>query len=217
MDTSLNMEASGEPRPFIPPPPQSEEVGLKKYRLPGCGMIFFFIALAWGIEIFDHFPGVNLDSLGVRPRRISGLIGVLTMPWLHGSFGHLISNTLTFAGLGYLVLATERERFFSTSLQIILFSGLGTWLIGRGGGSVHIGASALIYGYFGYLVTRALTEKKVLWTLFGLVLLFLYGGMIFGILPTKGPISWEGHLAGFVSGVWLARKNIRRTRLPAYA
>lgn len=192
-------------RPFIPPPASGQQ-GIEKYRMPGCGLIIFFIVIAWGLEIIDLIPGINLDILGVRPRNISGLLGVVTMPWLHGGFGHLISNTSTFAVLGYLVLATERERFLSTSLKIIVLSGLGTWLIGRGG-SVHIGASALIYGYFGYLVTRAFLEKKLLWVILGIALCFFYGGMIWGVIPSGGPVSWEGHLAGFLAGIWLARKN----------
>lgn len=192
-------------RPFIPPP-SSGQKGIERYRMPGCGLIIFFIVIAWGLEIIDLIPGINLDILGVRPRNISGLLGVVTMPWLHGGFSHLFSNTAYFAVLGYLVLATERERFFSTSLKIILLSGLGTWLIGRGG-SVHIGASALIYGYFGYLLMRAYLEKKLLWIILGIALCFFYGGMIWGVIPTGGPISWEGHLMGFIAGIWLARKN----------
>lgn len=181
----------------------------EKYRKPGCGLILLYIVIAWGLEIFDHLPGVNFDTLGLRPREPMGLIGVFTMPWLHGGFMHLISNTLTFIVLGYLIVATERQRFYHTSFMIMLISGLGTWLIGRSG-SVHIGASAIIYGYFGYLVTRAFLEKRLLWTILGVVLVVLYGGMLWGMLPTDSRMSWEGHLMGFVAGVWMARVNFKK-------
>ncbi len=205
MNDHLKSEQS---RPFIPKPPLNQ-TGLNKYRLPGCGLIVFFIALAWGIEIIDRIiPFIHLEALGIRPRSTAGLIGIFTMPWLHGDFFHLFSNTLTFVVLGYIVLATEKERFFSTSLKIIILSGLGTWLIGRG--ATHIGASALIYGYFGYLVTRAFLEQKLLWSILGVILCIFYGGMIFGVFPTKGAVSWEGHLAGFIAGIWLARNNHKR-------
>jgi len=131
------------------------------------------------------------------------------MPWLHGGFGHLISNTLTFVVLGYLIVATEKRRFYHTSFMIVLLSGLGTWLIGRSG-TVHIGASGLIYGYFGYLVTRAFLEKRLLWTVLGIVLFLMYGGMIFGMMPTGKAISWEGHLMGFLAGIWMARSNFKK-------
>lgn len=203
-----NEELPPSARPFIPAPP-SDKQGIDKYKQPGCGLIFFFIVIAWGIEILDHFPWINLDDHGLRPRSISGLIGIFTMPWLHGGFGHLISNTLTFVVLGYLIVATEKRRFYHTSFMIVLLSGLGTWLIGRSG-TVHIGASGLIYGYFGYLVTRAFLEKRLLWTVLGIVLFLMYGGMIFGMMPTGKAISWEGHLMGFLAGIWMARSNFKK-------
>ena len=194
--------------PFIPSP-SSTKRGVARYRQPGCGLIALFIVVAWGLEIFDHFPGVNLDGLGLRPRKISGLLGIFTMPWLHGGFGHLISNTIPFVVLGYLIVATERQRFYYTSFMILLLSGLGTWFIGDKN-SIHIGASGLVYGYFGYLVTRAFLEKRALWTVLGILLLIVYGGMIWGVLPTDSRISWEGHLMGFLSGFWMARVNFKR-------
>jgi len=181
----------------------------KRFRLPSLGLIFFCVMVAWGIEIFDLFLGGSLDAFGIHPRTGFGLVGVLTMPWLHGNFAHLISNTVTFVILGYLMHAAEQTRFVKTSFLIILLSGVGTWLIGRTG-SVHIGASALIYGYFGYLVTRAFLEKRVLWVLFGIVLLVLYGGMFWGVLPLEKGVSWEGHLMGLIAGHWMARRNVKK-------
>jgi len=201
-------------QPFIPAPPMDKQ-GIDKYRQPGCGLIIMFIVVAWGIEIADKiFFFINFDALGLRPKSISGLLGIFTMPWLHGGFMHLISNTLTFIVLGYLVVATEKRRFYYTSFMIILLSGIGTWLIAQKG-TVHVGASGLIYGYFGYLVTRAFLEKRMLWTVLGIGLLIIYGGMLWGMIPISAgkTISWEGHLCGFLAGLWMARKNFRESKV----
>lgn len=192
-------------RPFIPPPP-SDKKGIERYRLPGCGLILSLIALAWAIEIIDHIPGVNFDAMGLRPKELTGLFGIFTMPWIHGGIPHLFSNTIAFFFLAYVVLATEGQRFFRTSFWIIVLSGIGTWLIGSKG-SVHIGASGLVYGYFGYLLMRSWLEKKLIWAILGVTLCIFYGGMIWGMMPTGKPISWEGHLCGFIAGVWMARQN----------
>ncbi len=171
----------------------------------GLKVILFAVFIAWGIELLDHIPLINLDKFGIHPRKFKSLFGILAMPWLHGSFGHLIANTIPFISLATLVLLTEKERFYLTTFKIILVAGLGTWLIGRPN-SVHIGASSLIYGYFGYLLMRSYLEKKVTWFLLGAFLLYAYGHLIFGILPScKKHISWEGHLAGLISGLWIAR------------
>ncbi len=204
------MKSSPTPNatPFIPAsalsPTQREN-----YRRPGCGFILTCLIIAWGLEIIDLLPLVNLDALGLRPREVGGLLGVVTMPWLHGGFGHLISNSLPFVVLGYIVVATEKQRFYQTTGMILLISGIGTWLIGQRG-SVHIGASALIYGYFGYLVMRAFRERRFLWTLLGIALVVCYGGMVWGMMPTDQPISWQGHLMGFLAGLYMARQNTAR-------
>jgi len=209
MSREIDVEIAGaNSQPFIPRPPSNER-GLNKYQVPGCGLIIAFVILAWALEIIDLLPFVNLDLFGIHPHKPLGLIGVLTMPWLHGGFPHLISNTMTFVVLGYIIVATEKQRFYYTSFMIILFSGIGTWLIGEKG-SVHIGASALIYGYFGYLVTRAFLEKRLIWIILGIALIVFYGGLIFGVFPSDDSISWEGHLMGFIAGIWMAFRNFKK-------
>ena len=211
MSRNVEIEVlSPSEKPFVPKEQSKLKSGLNKLRLPGCGVVLVCIAIAWGIEIVDHIPKLNFDVLGLRPRSLSGLLGIFTMPFLHGGFGHLFSNTLTFAVLAYLMLATEGTRFFKTTLAIMVLSGIGTWVIGAQN-SIHIGASALIYGYFGYLVTRAFTEKRTLWTVFGVILCIFYGGLIFGIFPSlrKG-ISWEGHFSGFAAGIFLAYRRFKK-------
>ena len=166
------------------------------------------VLVAWIIEAVDQFLlGGSLDRFGIHPRKLHGLLGIPLMPWLHGSFAHLISNTVPFLTLGYIMLKSEGRRFFYSSSIIILLGGLGTWLI-AGKGEVHIGASGLIYGYFGYVMTRALIEKRPIWLFTGVLVALFYGGMIFGVLPQNQlPVSWEGHLTGMLAGIWLGRKH----------
>lgn len=176
---------------------------------PGYVVLFLMVGVAWAVEVVEMVPGIDLDRFGILPRRWEGLPGVLLSPFLHTGFPHLIANTMTFIGLGLIVLAAEGKRFGTTTFVLVVTSGLGTWLIGRPN-SVHIGASGLIYGYFGYVVGRAIWERKAMWILVGIVVGLLYGGMIFGVLPNGGMVSWEGHLAGLVAGLWLGREHARQ-------
>lgn len=183
--------------------------GYRDWSRPGCGLILGLVALAWLVEIADQvfgFIGLPLDALGIRPRQITGLVGVFVSPWLHGDWGHLINNTVAFLGLGFVMVVAEGKRFLRTTFWLVVVSGLGTWLIGRGA-SVHIGASGLIYGYFGYLLMRAWTEKRPLWIVVGVLVAIFYGGMVWGVLPTKAGVSWEAHLCGFVGGIWLGWRH----------
>lgn len=163
------------------------------------------VALAWSVEIADTLLAGNLDRFGIHPRRIEGIPGIVLSPWLHGSFAHLLANTLTFFGLGFVVLVAEGRRFISTTLILVVVSGFGTWLIGRP--AIHIGASGLIYGYFGYILGRAIWEGRVTWMIVGIVVAVFYGGMIWGVAPTNTVISWEAHLAGLFAGFWLGRAH----------
>ena len=180
-------------------------------KRPGFSLLLVLVALAWGVELADRLlPVLDLDRFGIRPREIRGLPGVLLSPWLHGGWEHLLANTLGFLGLAAIVLVAEGRRFASTTLILVVISGLGTWLIGRP--AVHIGASGLIYGYFGYVLGRAIWEGRLTWILVGLAVAALYGWMIFGVLPTRGLVSWEGHLAGLLAGLWLGRRHAGNRR-----
>lgn len=182
---------------------------------PGCGLLFTMVLLAWGIEFADtvlHLFGFSLDVFGIFPRKLYGLLGVLFSPWLHGGWWHLMSNSIAFLGLGFAMSLAERNRFLRTTFYLVVLSGLGTWLIGRSG-SVHIGASGLIYGYFGYLLSRAWNEKRALWMVTGIVVAILYGSMLGGVVPSREAISWEGHLCGLIAGIWLGRSHGIASRL----
>ena len=224
MDSEEARTASVEvvgPPPLGPPPLGSGRVGegglYRKASRPGCGLVLGLVVLAWMVEIADWvfgLIGIPIDALGIHPREMFGLVGVFLSPWLHGDWSHLANNSVAFLGLGFLMVIAEGPRFLRTTFLLVVISGLGTWLIGRGG-SVHIGASGLIYGYFGYLLLRAWTERRPLWIVVGIGVALFYGGMLWGVLPTEEGISWEAHLCGFLGGLWLGRSHGKLSKVQA--
>lgn len=160
-----------------------------------------FIVLLWVIEIADQLIfGGGLDSFGVRPRTITGLWGILWAPFLHGGFRHLIANTGPLLILGSIVMLSRPLRdFFKVSFIVTIIGGLGTWLIAPMG-QVHLGASGLIFGYFGFLLLSAYFERSCRAIVIALIVLLLYSGIIWGALPQGNGISWQTHLFGFIGG-----------------
>ena len=139
------------------------------------------------------------------PARLAALWGILFAPFLHGNFAHLFANTVPLVTLGWLVMLRKTSDWFVVSAIAALCSGLGTWLIGASG-STHIGASGVIFGYFGFLLLRGYFERSFVAIAFSILVTVLYGGIIWGVLPNQPGISWEGHLFGFLGGVvaaWL--------------
>lgn len=164
------------------------------------------LAAMWIVEVIDFLlPVVDADRFGIRPRTSAGLLGIPLSPFLHVGFDHLISNSLPFLIFGGLVMAGGRRVFIRVSLWVVSAGGLGVWLMG-GEGTVHLGASLLIFGYLGFLLSRGFFERSVTWVLLSICLLVLYGGMMYGVFPGRPGISWLGHLCGFlagISGAWL--------------
>lgn len=164
------------------------------------GLLFGIVAILWGLEIVDTVFRGALDQFGVQPRRISRIPGILTSPFIHLGFGHLISNTVPFLILGGIVLVGGRKTFLLASFLIIVLSGSALWLLGPANTN-HIGASSLIFGYLGFLLARGIFEKSGFWIVVSLLVLVFYGGMMWGVLPGQRGISWQGHLFGFLSGI----------------
>ena len=170
-----------------------------------------FVALIWVLELVDSLLlNGGLDTFGIVPRQIAGLQGVLFAPFLHAGFEHVFANTLPFIILGWFVMLRSMRTFFVVSIIAILVSGLGTWVTGPSG-SIHLGASGLIFGYFGYLLSRGYFERSwqaILWSIF---VALIYGWMLLGILPRGLQVSWQSHLFGFLGGVlaayWLAKER----------
>ncbi|MBY8872071.1 rhomboid family intramembrane serine protease [Micromonospora sp. PLK6-60] len=164
------------------------------------------------IEVLDEGLGAGFDTAaGIIPRRIQGLDGVFFSPFLHHGFAHLYSNSIPLILLGTFVLAAGVRRFLWSTLVIVLVSGLGVWFTGSPN-SVVVGASGVIFGYLGILLTRGIVERS--WWNFAVALLvgLLYGWQVLGgILPTDERISWQGHLFGLLGGV-VAAILFRRRR-----
>jgi len=152
-------------------------------------------------------PG--LRGLGIMPRTLPGLVGVVFAPLLHASATHLVANLLPLFVLLALLFADRGYRPGWTLGFIWMASGLGTWLIGRGP-AVHLGASSIIYGLVAYLVAAGLMMRSWRAAFVALVVLLLYGGVWYGLLPQRGPVSWEGHLCGALAGLVAARWRHRR-------
>jgi membrane associated rhomboid family serine protease len=152
----------------------------------------------------------TLDAGGIRPRTEAGLWGILLAPFLHAGFAHLLANTAPLLVLGWLVLVRGLRDFVRVTAVAVLPGGLGVWLVG-GTRTVHIGASGLVFGYLGYLFLRGYWERSVSAILVAVAAGVLYGGVLWGILPTGHGVSWEGHLFGFAGGATAASTHRRRS------
>jgi len=169
------------------------------------------VPLLFLIELIDYGLNANLDAAGgIIPRRIEGIDGVFFSPLLHHGFNHLYSNSVPLILLGTFVLASGVKRFIWSTLVIVLVSGFGVWFTGSPN-TIVVGASGVVFGYFGLLLVRGIVERS--WWNFGVVLLvaLLYGWQLVGVLPTDEPISWQGHLFGLLGGM-VAAVLFRRPR-----
>ncbi|MEV4999759.1 rhomboid family intramembrane serine protease [Nocardioides sp. LML1-1-1.1] len=162
-----------------------------------------FVVLLWGIEVLDVAASHRLDGWGIRPRDGEGLLGILAAPLLHGGWEHLAANTVPALVLGFLTLATGVARGLAATAVIWLLGGLAVWLV-AGSGSVHIGASGLIFGWITYLAVQGFVDRKPAEILIGLVVLVVYGSVLWGVLPGTPGVSWQGHLFGAIAGVLAA-------------
>ncbi|MCO7225186.1 rhomboid family intramembrane serine protease [Pleionea sp. CnH1-48] len=159
-----------------------------------------FVALLWAIEIINQVTGGSLRTYGLIPRHIDRLYGIFTAPILHGGLAHLLGNTIPLLVLGFLVSQTRSLLF--VSLFVVIAGGLMVWFFGRA--NIHIGASGLIMGYWGFLLSYGWFTRSIRGILISIFTLLFYGGLIFTLLDFREHISFEGHIAGFISGVLCA-------------
>ena len=173
-------------------------------------LLVAFIVVFMVVEVVNGLLNHSLNSYGIVPRTTSGLISIPLSPLLHGSFLHAQSNAVGLLALGGLAAITGGGRFPQVFLVIVLLGGLGVWLVGRP--ATHIGASGLVFGFFGYLMVKGLVDRSILSILVAIVVAGVFGYMVLtGILPTRDYISWEGHLCGLLAGA-LAAVMLRRRR-----
>jgi membrane associated rhomboid family serine protease len=172
-------------------------------RVLAVALVAVLVGVMWAVEIVDLVAG-DLDSAGIRPRDGAGLIGVALAPLLHGGFGHLVGNTIPFLVLGTAIALGGLARIATVTVVVAVVGGLGTWLTAPAG-TVHIGASGLVFGFATYLAVRGPYTRRALHLATGLVVLGVYGTtLLFGLVPTPG-VSWQGHAFGAIGGVIAAR------------
>ena len=172
----------------------------KKSTIAELKILLILLGIFWLIEIADYlFFNGQLDKFGIRPRQLIGLRGIFLAPFLHTGFSHLLTNTIPFLILGWLTMLQKTRHFYLVSFLSMMIGGLGIWLLGASN-SVHIGASILVYGYLGFLLLRGYFQRNMPSIFLSLVVFFLYGGLLWGFLPSSMNISWEGHLFGFIGG-----------------
>jgi membrane associated rhomboid family serine protease len=163
------------------------------------------VSILWVVFLLNDIFGLHWNDFGLRPRKIEGLFGIFTMVFLHGDTAHLFSNSIPL-----LVLLFSIFYFFSKKSELILLmtwfmTGVLAWVIGTRG--THIGASGVVYALAFFLVTISVLKRETKLMAYSLIIIFLYGSIVWGFFPQLFPdkhISWEGHLAGAISGVVLA-------------
>jgi membrane associated rhomboid family serine protease len=171
-----------------------------------CWLMFVINNLLWHGRLSDH---------GIIPRHLGSLPAIVWAPFLHTSFGHLAANTIPLLVLGGILCMRSRGEFVTVTILGILFGGALTWLVARG--ASHVGASGLVFCFFGYLGSLAYFRRTIGTLLVSLACVLFYGGMLRGIVPTSTPISWEGHLAGFLVGIAMAWAASRFDKTPVAA
>jgi membrane associated rhomboid family serine protease len=169
----------------------------------GIKLLVALVGLMWISEIVDTALNGELDRYGIIAREPDGLFGILTAPFLHLGFGHLISNTLPLVTLGLLIAVSGALRLFSVTALVTTLGGLGTWLVSPPH-TVTIGASGLVFGYAAYLIARGIFNRRISQVLIGVVVVLVWGSALLGGLLPQDGISWQGHLFGALAGVFAA-------------
>ena len=174
-----------------------------------------FVALLWAVQVVNWITGYGLNpAFGLIPRQLDGLDGVVAMPLLHGSFAHLMANTPPLLVMGGLLVATTTRALLPVNTIVIGLGGGLVWLFG--GSAIHIGASGLVFGWFGFLIARGLVDRSLITLGAALVVGVIYGSFLWGVLPGQPGVSWEAHLFGAIAGVAaavLVRTHVHAPRL----
>lgn len=167
-------------------------------------LVGVLVVVMWVVEVINAVDHYSLTRFGIEPREADGLDGIVFSPFLHGSWGHLIGNTVPFVVLGGLIALGGLVRVAAVTASVALIGGAGVWLFAPSN-SLHIGASGVVFGYAGYLVARGLFTRSLLHLAVGAVVAAVWGTtLLSGLVPHDG-ISWQGHLFGGIGGVIAAR------------
>jgi membrane associated rhomboid family serine protease len=171
-------------------------------------ILFGLVALMWIVEVVDVALDHRLDRYGIEPRDVDGLDGVVAAPFLHVGFGHLIANTIPFVTMGVVIALEGPRRLVLVTVIVGLISGFGTWLVASPG-TVHVGASGIVFGYATYLIARGVFNRSGTQLAVGAAVVLVWGVALVGGLEPQRGISWQGHLFGAIGGVVAARAVAR--------
>lgn len=167
-------------------------------QLPFMG---YLLGIVWAINILNWALKSHLNILGIYPRSLWGLLGIIFSPILHANFNHLFFNSIPFFVLGMFLLALGKPVFIGVTVIIALLQGILVWLFGRK--YIHIGASGVISGYFGFILGLAYLQPTTASMVLAAITIYYFGTIILGIFPTSEAVSWESHLSGLVAGMFL--------------
>ena len=171
-----------------------------------------FVALLWLIQLLNWGLDLELARVGVRPREIAGLPGILLAPLLHGGFAHLVTNSLPLLVLGTGTLYLYPNSALKVLPAVYLGPGIAVWLFAKAS-SIHVGASGLVYGLVSYIFVAGVIRRDRRAIAASLLVFFLYGSLMWGVLPIQPGVSWETHLAAALIGLVLAIA-LRRLDIP---
>jgi membrane associated rhomboid family serine protease len=182
---------------------EAEKKGTKR-NFPFREYIFpiLFVAALWLIKFIEVYFNIDFTKYGIFPRNMEGMAGIILYPLIHGNYTHLINNSLPLLVLGLIIFHFYKKIAFNIWAGTWLMSGLWIWSAARP--AWHIGASGLIYGFGSFIFFSGIIRKNMRLLALSFVVVFLYGGMVWGIFPMKEQISWEGHLFGAIAGFILA-------------
>lgn len=169
----------------------------KSLRVP-----IILVVLIWLVKLVEVIFHIRLGYLGIKPLTTEGLIGIITSPLVHADFSHLMANTLPLFFLSAGLFYFYRNIAYTVFILIYLITGLWVWVFARD--AYHIGASGIVYGLASFLFFSGVFRKDMRFAAISLVIAFVYGGMLWGILPIKAQMSWESHLMGLIAGLMIA-------------
>ncbi len=193
-------------RPGSPTPSPAPKGQLQRQ---GITLLIAIIGLMWIVEIINSLDSNRLDSDGLYARNVSHLWGIVTAPFLHASFQHLIDNTIPLVFMGLIIALAGAVRLALVTAIVIVLGGIGTWLIAPAG-TVTVGASGLVFGYASYLLTRGVFDRSLLELGVGIVVGVVWGSALLTSLVPHYGVSWQAHLCGGIAGViaaWLLREK----------
>lgn len=161
-----------------------------------------FIMILWFVKSIEMIMSLELGFLGILPRNLTGTIGIITSPLVHGDVMHLLSNSFPLLLLGIGVVYFYNKIAKTVFIWIYLLTGIWVWIVARE--AYHIGASGIVYGLVSFLFFSGLFRRDVRSVAVSLVVVFLYSGMLAGLFPTNSAVSWESHLLGAFAGIFCA-------------